>query len=48
MDDPDLEELRFIDRMNRRRLAQLIRHPDPRDPDHPGPENEDEDEETDQ
>ena len=36
------DELRAEDRDAKRRLAALIRHPDPRDPDYPGDLNESE------
>ncbi len=43
-DDPEVEELRAQSRFERRYQADLARHPDCRDPDHPGcPQCEDED-----
>lgn len=41
LDQSEIDELRFIDRLNRSRLQQLINHPDPRDPDHPHDTEED-------
>ena len=42
--DPDEDvraELRQEDAQRRRHTQQLLAHPDPRDPDHPGEEGED-------
>jgi hypothetical protein len=41
--DPMIEELRAEDRWRKRRHAELMRHPDCRDPDHPGCERCEED-----
>lgn len=42
--EADYEELRAQDRADKRHQAQMLRHPDCRDPDHPGCEQcEDED-----
>ena len=35
-DDPEWQELALRDREKRRYQAELLRHPDPRDPDYPG------------
>ena len=42
--DPDIAELIAMDRYDRRLMARLLSHPDPRDPDYPLPEEEPEDE----
>lgn len=43
--DPMIEELRAEDRWRKRRHAELMRHPDCRDPDHPGCDRCEEEEE---
>ena len=43
-DDPDIAELIAMDRYDRRLMARLLSHPDPRDPDYPLPEEEPDDE----
>lgn len=43
--DPYIEELRAQDRYERRYQAHLMSHPDCRDPDHPGCEHCEEEEE---
>lgn len=42
----DLTELIVQERFRRRRHARLIRHPDPRDPDHPYDDDDDDDQES--
>lgn len=47
-DDPHEAELRILARRERMLMAQLLAHPDPRDPEHPvDAAKEDEDETTD-
>ena len=41
----DIVELVVRERFRRRYVGQLLRHPDPRDPDFPGYQDEDEDQE---
>lgn len=42
--DSEADDLRAEARAEHRRLMHSLRHPDPRDPEYEGPEDEDEDE----